>query len=303
MLWYYIKIMKTFSRIFISGLCGVAAGGFIFCLMYLFPYFSSDSKELILLFFPVLYGAAFGLGLRATPATHDETVTTLTTAILITVIIYFVAGVAVSEFFRKIIKPRGKKTIVGFFIVVILFISGFLFYESRVSYAGETVASCQGFSFNKLKKGFSTADCLNAVSKVANDSSACEQIPQNDYRRRGCVMNVAWEKMDYKICDLLSDQHDKKSCLSQVAATRGECSVLDTNAANYCYLYRSQTIRTSARDNRCDTFRTDLQDQYCEEFRRGNVTIQDLCKNITDATLKNECLHQSIGNIKVNYSN
>ncbi len=292
--------MKTFFKIFLSGLCGVVVGVFIFGFIFLFPNFFYNGKEIIGLFFPLLFVASLGLGMRGTPASTSEVITTLIFAISLTVILYFIAGVVVSQFYRKVIKPRGRKTIIVFFIFVVIFIAGLLFYESRVSYIGATISSCQGLNISRLKKDFNIQSCLYEVARTTKDPVACDQIPQNNYRRRDCVIGVAREKMDYKICDLLSNKYEKNNCLFGIAMVKGECSVLDSSSANYCYLYGSQSILTSARDNRCDIFRTDQQVQ-CEKFKNGNITIQDLCKNITDIKIKNQCLSQSIDGIQVKY--
>lgn len=293
--------MKKLSNIFFSGLCGVTIGVLIFIILFTFPNLFHDSKEMLMLFFTLLYVAMLGLGMRGTPASTDEFVTTFIFVILLTVLMYFIAGNLIYLFYTKVIKPKGKLVASIFFILIIILITSFTFYQSKVSYNNETVSSCQGFNISKLKKHFDTRDCLYNVSRMTDDPLACEQIPENDHRKSNCVMNIAEKKIDYKICDLLSDTVDKKNCLSGVALIKGECSVLNPTSADYCYLYNSESIRVHARDNRCDVFRTDQNEQSCEKFKNGTITIQDLCKNITDTTLKDQCLYRSINGIRVRY--
>ena len=320
------KLNQDLKRINVDGLYGIGFGVLFVILGSLVPSF----MEYLFIpwglpFLPLLF-VGFGFAM-SNPGVID-TIIFYSIVIIISGALYFIAGVIIGGFYRNIIKPRGGPVIFTFFILIALLSFGSVYYQTPVSYTGQTALSCRQFSLSHLKMNFKVNNCLNEVAVKANtvaacqqlaiengrydciyevyrstgDQTACEQLPLTDRHRSDCISDSARKKMDYKVCDSLSDPQQKKECISDVAWTKGECSILDAQDANACYSSMDEDIRVYARDNQCDSFKSPLYVQQCKNFRKGMITLEQLCKNITDPKLELECVNENINGIQVNYS-
>jgi len=230
------------------------------------------------------------------------------------IIFHFVIGAVIGLIYTKLSGRIRLRNFVAILLIIWLIFSTYIYLNSPDSYGNTILHSLAGSTkscslISTLFPRFDKDRCLFGLAQKTLDLSACEKMPpgSNDSSDRSeCYSFVATEKRDYTICnDKIPEAEFPdyfRGCISQVAGLRGECEMNPgSDAKDHCYLYQSEGLRVSARDNRCDIYKDQRRFALCEQYIKKEITTGTLCSKIADPEIKEKCLTASIDGIQVCY--
>lgn len=180
----------------------------------------------------------------------------------------------------------------------------------NLAIANKDISLCEKISADSSFKG----TCRYYVSVAKQDLSLCDTLPSGHSTtgKEACYTAVATSKHDYSTCDsipLPSDpigdpRNERASCIESIARIKGDCDMISGQGGkDYCYLYQSQSVRVSARDNRCDVYVESKPRALCEKYVNNKITLSEDCNRIVDTSLRQQCVSYNLNSVKVNYSN
>jgi hypothetical protein len=250
------------------------------------------------------YIALLGLGMRGTPAGIGEIVVTMIIAIAVTLALYFAIGALLGFLYGKF---RARKNIVIIGTVLLATVGFFIYHISTPAQYGKySINDCSN-PFLQLKKYFDINQCYATIAQIDKDISVCDLLPdtRGNTGKDYCYFIVGSELRDYAICEQIPQDEFKgyrDQCISSVSLRKGECDVNQSQSAkDYCYLYQSNSVRVTARDNRCDIYEEPKLAQLCTKAVNGEVTIDDFCQVIVDPQLQVQCYGYNLDAVRVNY--
>ncbi len=176
-------------------------------------------------------------------------------------------------------------------------------YQS-LAIGNKDISLCNRISDDSYFKG----TCRYYVSVAKQDLSLCDKLPdqRSNISKYACYAAIGSNKHDEEICNMIPTDSlggDRSVCVQAVARVKGDCDILSGTGKDYCYLYQSQSVRVSARDNRCDVYSESKPRALCEKYVSNKITVTEDCNRILDISLRQQCTSYNLNFVKVNYSN
>lgn len=175
---------------------------------------------------------------------------------------------------------------------------------TQVAIKNKDISLCDRISDSSSYKG----SCRYYVSVAKQDLSLCDQLPneRSNFSKYACYSAIGSSKQDESICNLIpanSPGGDRSACITAVARVKGDCEVLSGSGRDYCYLYQSNAVRVSAKDNRCDVLLGVKSRALCEKYVKNEITVSEDCNRIVDTNLRQQCMSYDVSSVRVNYTN
>lgn len=175
-------------------------------------------------------------------------------------------------------------------------------YEN-LAIANTDISLCDKISDSSSSKG----SCRYNVSVKKQDLSLCDTLPnqRSTISKYACYAAIGSDKHDQGICNMIpvdSPGDDRSTCVQAVTLIKGDCDVISGMSRDYCYLYQSQSVRVSARDNRCDIYSEVNPRKLCEKYVSNEITVKDDCGRIADISLRQQCVNYNLDSVNVIYS-
>lgn len=131
------------------------------------------------------------------------------------------------------------------------------------------------------------ATLINSLDDCNPDSSG---LVNNRILVEDCILIVAEKKGDMDLCKKLSDVYYQASCISQIAISKGDCTLAENKyAQDKCFQSISSNIFYYAKNNNCDKLSSQSFKTLCENYQRDPEKF-DICAKIADKVLQSYCL-------------
>jgi hypothetical protein len=206
---------------------------------------------------------------------------------LLLVVVYGGIGALLGKLYDQI--KHNKLLVIGCITLLLVMMVGLFFVYQLGTYQVTSIEECDS-SLALLNPDFRQDDCYLFAAVAQKNAQMCERLSMEE--RDECYYLVASEVNDYAACGPIQDEDYKARCISDVAQTLGECE--KSADPDYCYAEQALTIRASARDKSCGDYVSKKMQEQCYAFAAGSITLHDLCLNIKDPQMKDECMYTSI---------
>ena len=182
--------------------------------VFIFSILGANAQGLIIFTVPEYWVAALGLGMRGTPASTVEVVTTITLFSCIFLARTFIFGSILGSIYGWF--ARRSKGVIFWILIILVWVSFLVFiaYRTQSPYnvymSSQSAQDCRKTS-NKGIENFGVSQCFKEVAVKNKDIRICDNIDPNptngaEDQKWFCYEEVAHATQDSAICELMPDK-------------------------------------------------------------------------------------------------
>jgi hypothetical protein len=208
------RYLKKWQYTVMGGLLAIPLSLVIIPLAFFLTRFLGAGEDVVWFLAPEFFAVFMGLGMRGSPASSNEVVSTIIFVSIIFLVRTFIMGAIVGAVYGIFARKGKRKLFVGGLIIVFFLVIVLISYRTQDTYKANSVGSARECA-SILKKGIDGFDenrCYQELAEKTKDVSICDNITRpssiekspNDYKWF-CYEEVAHAQNDPAICDLIPE--------------------------------------------------------------------------------------------------